>query len=365
MVDPINKELAQQIVDTVKDICGQNVNFISPLGLIIASTDDKRIGSYHVGGKKAAKTGSTIEINAKEQSQDLQQGINLPIHYKNVVAAVIGITGPPDEVRKYAYLAEKITKMLIHEQELNKFSRTQTEQKHFILQTLISNETSHYDYVLELLTSFGISTNTQKRIIQLQMIRHGYVQDSASELKIRTFFENCNIKIYAYHYPNTYLALVDHDEFDQISHRLKHFSSAHHSEIRTAVGKSYPVLQLSKSYHTCSITLKSLDHHTENFAVFDELQLEIIISSVSSGNKKEFVDKTIGSLKESDLSLLTIYYDLDMSLSDTCSRLYLHKNTVQNKLNRIHRICGYNPRKFKDAAILYLALNMKASMDPH
>ena len=28
MENPIDKKLAQQIVDTVKDVCGQNVNFI-------------------------------------------------------------------------------------------------------------------------------------------------------------------------------------------------------------------------------------------------------------------------------------------------------------------------------------------------
>lgn len=35
----INRKTAQQIVDTVKDVCGQNINFINERGYIIASTD--------------------------------------------------------------------------------------------------------------------------------------------------------------------------------------------------------------------------------------------------------------------------------------------------------------------------------------
>ena len=53
MDNPIDKKLAQQIVATVKDVCGQNVNFIDHTGIIYASTDEKRIGSFHEIGKQA------------------------------------------------------------------------------------------------------------------------------------------------------------------------------------------------------------------------------------------------------------------------------------------------------------------------
>ena len=34
------------------------------------------------------------------------------------------------------------------------------------------------------------------------------------------------------------------------------------------------------------------------------------------------------------------------------------KNTIQYRLNHIHKKCGYNPREFQDAVRLYLALKM-------
>ena len=47
-----------------------------------------------------------------------------------------------------------------------------------------------------------------------------------------------------------------------------------------------------------------------------------------------------------------------MSLGHTSSRLFLHKNTLQYKLDRIYKKCGLNPRKFRDGAVLYLALKL-------
>ena len=49
-----------------------------------------------------------------------------------------------------------------------------------------------------------------------------------------------------------------------------------------------------------------------------------------------------------------------MSLKQTAEALYLHKNTLQYRLNRIARETGYNPRVFTDAARLYLALKLDA-----
>ena len=61
---------------------------------------------------------------------------------------------------------------------------------------------------------------------------------------------------------------------------------------------------------------------------------------------------------EKELELLETYFFHDMSLKDTCEELYLHKNTLQYKLDKIHKTTGYNPRSFKHAAVLYIGLKL-------
>ena len=43
MITQIGKQLATQIVDTVHDVCGHDINFINRNGIIYASTNTSRI----------------------------------------------------------------------------------------------------------------------------------------------------------------------------------------------------------------------------------------------------------------------------------------------------------------------------------
>ena len=125
--------------------------------------------------------------------------------------------------------------------------------------------------------------------------------------------------------------------------------------------------QLGLSLTTAETALRNLNFHrpltdhvcAENYAVFDDLTLEIVLSSVSPEDREEFSGKTIGQLSPDEKELLRTYFSLEMSLADTAEKLFLHKNTLQYKLNHIYKKCGLNPRKFRDAVLLYLALEME------
>ena len=116
MITQIGKQLATQIVDTVHDVCGHDINFINKNGIIYASTNTSRIGSFHEIGKKAADTKTVIEVQDNDHYEGTSSGVNIPVTHNGYLIAVIGISGSPDEVRKFAYLAEKITRLLIREQ---------------------------------------------------------------------------------------------------------------------------------------------------------------------------------------------------------------------------------------------------------
>lgn len=61
----IDRALAAQVVNTVKDVCGRDVNFINQSGIIFSSTDPERIGTFHEIGHQAALTGETIEVRCR------------------------------------------------------------------------------------------------------------------------------------------------------------------------------------------------------------------------------------------------------------------------------------------------------------
>ena len=92
--------------------------------------------------------------------------------------------------------------------------------------------------------------------------------------------------------------------------------------------------------------------------LFLPVQIKKEMGIFSADTKRHYLDKTISKLSEKELDLLETYFFHDMSLKDTCEELYLHKNTLQYKLNKIHKTTGYNPRNFKNAVVLYIGLKL-------
>ena len=360
MLSSIDHDLAQQIVNTVKDVCGHDVNFIDCSGIIFASTDIQRIGTFHEIGRKAAQIGHMLEVDTNTEFSGTYKGVNLPVYYKDSIIAVIGISGEPEEVRKFAYLAERITRLLIREQEVNAFSRTQAEKRHYILHALISGKFENYDYIFHCLEEMHIEKDSEKRLLIVRL-NTAYRLDNlpAMEQQILDLFSRTGTVLYTYHYPNEYLALMEEGAFIQYTDDLQAFADKYADCLCLAVGKAVRGISLADSYSSAMTALNSLSDTKLHFAVFDHLTLELFLSSMTPENRNAYLKRTIFHLTEAELSLLSVYFENDMSLLQTAQQLFLHKNTLQYKLDHIYKKCGLNPRKFRDAILLYLAVKIR------
>lgn len=360
MITTVSKLLAQQIVNTVHDICGHDINFINKKGIIFASTDECRIGAFHEIGKEAADTLKTIEVTENDNYKGTNCGVNIPVTHDGRFLAVIGISGKPDDVRSFARLAERITKLLIREQELGGTAHTLSEKKRFLLNSLTSENLDMPEYILSDLKDFHIEESTPKRIIIIRLLAADpSVTLSFVENKITRLFDRLGITLFCDYYPDKFIALADARMVNENMNALKNFSIENKNLLQTGIGCETSIYQLNASYRTAHTALVNASLDGISFSLFDDLTLEIILSAVPENNRKEYIAKVLSGLSAGDILLLRTYYEEGQSLSQTCERLFLHKNTLQYKLNRIHRICGFNPREFKDAVILYLAIRMQ------
>ena len=363
MITSVKRSLAEQIVNTIKDVCNHDINFIDCSGIILASTNPARIGTFHEIGLKAAQTGTSIEVTEDDSFSGTQKGINMPLYHEGRILAVIGITGVPDQIRKYAYLAERITNLLIREQELNQYSRREADKKHFVLQSLIQNDTSNRDYLSNSLENFHIGLNRSYRLILIRInSRYNLTNLSLIEQKTQEMFALAGISLFTFFYPRDFVALINTETYQKQAFIFHTFANENASILQVAVGKSTPVFQVHHSYESALTAINTLTNASENFALFDDLTLQLILSSVTDDTRNHFLQKTINGLPTQDLDIIKVYFSEDMSLIRTCDKLYLHKNTLQYKLNRIHKITGLNPRKFQDAVLLYLAVLLQTNL---
>ena len=96
----IDRETAQYIVDTVKSVCGKDINYIDARGIIIASTDHSRVDSFHEIGYQVVTQGDTKEASGDESFWGVQKGVNLPVFYHGKVIAAVGISGDAGRGKK-------------------------------------------------------------------------------------------------------------------------------------------------------------------------------------------------------------------------------------------------------------------------
>ena len=358
MAAKIKQEIAQQIVEVVKDVCAHDINFIDTKGIIFASTNPQRIGDFHEAGRQVILTGETIEVEEDGSFLGTKKGVNIPFTYKGEVAAVVGISGAPAEVRKYAYLAQKITTLLLREHELDQQEHHHKTQLNQVIRSLIYKEDVNPDYLADFLKRMGTTPNKEYHTIVVKLNSRYHPSNlSLIEKYIYRAFEQTESKLYTFNYSNEYILLLEPVKVEKYLAVFQRLAEKNVPLLKIGIGNAQPLIKQYKSYRAAKIALQSLMGE-EALAIYDSLDLEILLGSVSEDVKTMFLKQTIQALSEKDRELLKAYFASNMSLKSTSEQLYLHKNTLQYQLDRIWSVTGYNPRKFKEAVVLYMGLKL-------
>lgn len=358
MAFSIRQDVAQQIVEAVKDVCSYDINFINSKGIIFASTNSKRIGDFHEIGLKVIKTGETIEVSSDEGFMGTKPGVNIPFTYKGETCAVIGISGSPEEVRKYAYLAQKFTNLMLREHELDLHEHTQKTQLTHVIRSIIFHDYINADYLRDFLKRYATSLDTDYRTITVRLdSRYNPSNLSMIEHYIYHAFEMTGSPLYTFIYPNEYILFLEATKFSKCLYMFENLGEKHAPMLKIGIGNAVPLSHQHISYQSAKIAVNSL-FSNESLAIFDSLDLEILLGNIPEDPIKLFLEKTAAKLTERDVKILKTYFSTSMSLKDTADLLFLHKNTLQYQLERIWKSTGYNPRDFRDATVLYIALKL-------
>ncbi len=357
MPQRIRKDVARQIVEAVRDVSGTDVNFIDTGGIIFASTDSGRVGDFHEIGLQVVKTGEAIEVTEDQTYLGTHPGVNLPFSYRGEIIGAIGITGDPEEVRKYAYLALRITGLILREQELDERRGSEREELNYVIRSLISGQGISMSYLENFLSRFQLKPDTRCRtvIFQVWADRNGG-KLSQRDIAVRAAFEKTGSRFYTFIYPGDYVLILEEERYEKYRSVFTRLAEEY-SNIYIGVGSVDEVMDQNKSCEAARIALKSLVEG-QNMAVFDDLDLDILLGTVPESACRRYLEKTVSGFETGDADLLKLYFAKNRSLKDTAGATLMHKNTVQYHLDRITDRTGLNPRIFTDGVILYLALKI-------
>ena len=260
-------------------------------------------------------------------------------------------------MKRYAFLASSITKLLIREQESGDFLRSRQEKREYAVRALTGGEMGNPEYLKECLLSLQVPEEKRMaatRICLASRISLGNI--SMIDKRITDLLSSLGIVLFRFRYPNEYILLIGETDYPKSVQKLKELSEACSPLLSVGCGTLREQSSLRISYQEAITASDAARQKGVSFLEYHSLDLEILLSGVDDQRKAAYSHKVLGSLSEEDRALLKAYFQEDASLARTAEKLHMHKNTLQYRLNRIHEKSGCDPREFRAGAVLYLAL---------
>lgn len=129
----IETELAKKFIEQVTQYTEYNINIMNEQGVIIASRDPKRVGSFHeVAYYIVTGSEDMVVTSTEEDYPGVKPGINMVINIDGRREGVVGITGDPGEIKPVALITKMaIEAMLKYEKQQEELRRRRNRKEHF------------------------------------------------------------------------------------------------------------------------------------------------------------------------------------------------------------------------------------------
>lgn len=373
----LSKELAQSIVEKTMNVVDYNINIMNENGVIIASGNKERIGTIHEGSIIALQRKSEFNVNENESKKlhGVHQGINIVIEFRNKIVGVIGITGKPKEVLGYAKLIKMTAEMMIEQEHVMKELEWNNRIKEEMILALIYNKPDSVILLDEYIKKFKLQYNYPMNvfIIELNIQDNSLSKDLDVSNRIINMLEGSfkgsiaagvNSKIIVL----LHKCLRNNNKNEDYIEKVKKLNEKIKNEVgidtKIATGKIYDkLLEIYKSFDIANETLQfgKKMHPKDNVYTFELLKYDMLFSQKSAEWKVNELKDTYELIAKNDKSrvlreTLKVIIEENGELNTVANKLFVHRNTLSYRLDKIYKLTDRNPRKYTDLFWLYSAI---------
>jgi len=310
----------------------------------------------------------------------VQNGINLPIVCNGDVIGVVGITGNPKHVQKYANLVVMTAELIIEQAVLT--SQVQWDKSHneAVICRLIQGGLERDSLFDDRVERLGIDTH----IPRVAIIVEAHSPDGNSELPFVTL--------------QNVLRLIGKDDSDNLSviinstqvvlltritiqdsilvessikrrlHELcRLLNKRDDISFKISNGQYFPGLEgFSQSFNSALKTLEvgKLSLLAQQLYSPKELALDILVKEMTpSWNGDQLINeyqKLVNVDKNGILcKTMKVYFDQNTDFGSTAKALHIHRNTLRYRLDKIETILATELRNINNLVRFYLAFKLE------
>lgn len=381
----LHRELAERFIEQFTGYAGCHMNIMNEKGVIIASSDPKRIGQFHDVAYRILN-GSEDIVRTDEASQypSVQPGVNMAIFLEGKKVGVLGLTGAPDKLLQLGQIMKlSMETMLRYESGQQRITRRRSEKERFIRQLIYDRGVSA-GQLRSIAAALGY-TQDHPRIAILCLCAGQSPEHLLQRLKKsrRHSREDISLVLDGGHFivykcirqqgealpvacrQEVELYLADligetekedvqfrffigslQKEFNQYCHAFSHcrwLEEHMYDGVIQSGGKNSEKCRIVYFYDHCDLYMRSLLPQSELYRMYSSLAL-----CYDEEWREQYIE-LMGSLMKTSYRL-----------QETADDLYIHKNTVQYRLNKLRHSFGMNPldcasdRYFMEGLYLYL-----------
>lgn len=368
----ISKQNAMQIVTEISQIIHQHINLMDESGYIIASTDPKRLGQFHEGAANViANNLDELVIFEDSELEGTRRGINLPIRFDGHITGVIGMTGKHDKIEKYGQILKKMTEILL----LENYSKEQKKvddriKARFLDEWLFEDVPLYRQQFIERGLRLGFDVKVPRRVFVAQIADLKKYSDSTDGQRMIDKVNKTVRELMKAHPQTVFtktasqmICLVptcSDANMKTIAKKIQRKVLAD-CGLSVLIGIDAPSNIVHHAYQKAKKALQAcIFAKGETIHLYDDINLAIFMDEISNRSKLEFLRRIFRGFSDEELvawvHLLQVYFNENGSINRTADQLFIHKNTLQYKLRRLHERTGYDVRNLADSALFYLAI---------
>lgn len=364
----ISTRQANEIVNTLKTIIQEDINFIAPDGYIIASSIESRVGDLHEGALEVARTKKPLIVSRDDEFKGARRGINLPVFYEQTLVAIVGITGDDSEIIQFSNVIVKMSEILIKEHFLNIQKQFKRENNRVIIELLINNRFSS-DIVLGKMEELGYNSNIYYYLVVFDLLHDGTYNVELLNNIYNSIEKRIDFKDLFARNETKFIILSSESSYDSLLESVRFIKAyiERKYSIRITVGISEEMHGVSSFYTGFKQADMVVETGTNKgsgiIRQFDGLSLDLLFQGFADYVHIDFSSNILKNMDEAQRQetkeLLMAYIRNNGSVMHASDELFIHKNTLQYRLNKIHQKTGYNPRNFEDLIYLYVAIQLE------
>lgn len=363
----ISQTTATQIIAEINKIIPYKINIMDPTGLIIASSDIGRMNQIHTGARQLIEQNLTeLRVFENEEYDGGKQGTNFPIVVRDKVVGVIGITGVYEEICSYAQIIKRLSEILLLDDVLKREQMQQTYKiNSFIYEWIHTKSTLQEKELRERGALLGIDIHHKRRFIYMKP------QNTTNE-EMMCKVEQCirqnrfgDYDFFVLRMSTSLFIGVQYCGDREIVQWL------HQLEKSITMILSYPIYigvdikseesnVVYEHYMQAKRAMRACRSQEKMIVLYKDVSMDLFLEEISDKTKQEFIEKIFKAYNNQELKqtieLLECYYRSNGSIQQSSQALYLHKNTLQNRLKRIKEKTGYDPRALRDVPLFSIAI---------